>query len=110
MSNSSLRALYIVVNTGFAEQIVEIIRANGSSGATVINARGVDSAHKEIMGISNDAEKEMILTITTIDIAVKIMNAVKQYAGFRSEAQGICFSLPVTKTVGINIPTGEQAQ
>lgn len=110
MSNSSLRALYIVVNTGFAEQIVEIVRSNGSSGATVINARGISSTHKEIMGISNDAEKEIILTITPVEIAVKIMNAVKQYAGFRSEAQGICFALPVTKTVGISIPTDELAQ
>jgi len=101
MINSDMKALYIVVNAGFAEQVVEIVRSNGASGATIVNARGISSLHKEIMGISIDREKEMILTLTDSDIADKIMEAIKQDTAFKSESNSVCFTLPVTKTVGL---------
>lgn len=102
MDNSNMKALYIVVNSGFAEQVVEFIRSKGASGATIINARGISSLHKGIMGISPDIEKEIILTITDNDTAVKIMEDVKKNTGFKTEAHGICFALPVTKVIGIH--------
>ncbi|MFT4145468.1 MAG: P-II family nitrogen regulator [Mobilitalea sp.] len=101
MINSNMKALYIVVNVGFAEQIVEYVLSKGAVGATIINARGISSMHKDIMGISTDSEKEMILTLTDNETADKIMECVKQYAGFKTEAHGICFTLPVTKTIGL---------
>ncbi|NLK88203.1 MAG: P-II family nitrogen regulator [Clostridiaceae bacterium] len=100
MSNN-MKALYIVVNAGFAEQVVDFIRSKGSSGATIINARGISSLHKEIMGISIDREKEIILTLTDIETADKIMEDVKRNTAFKSEAHGVCFTLPVSKAVGI---------
>lgn len=101
MINTRMKALYIVVNAGFAEQVVEYIRSKGSTGATIINARGISSLQKEIMGISVDREKEIVLTIIESEKADLIMDAVKQNTTFKTEAHGICFTLPVSKTVGI---------
>ncbi len=102
MINSNMKALYIVINAGFAEQVVEFIRSKGSTGATIINARGISSLHKEIMGISTDSEKEMILTLTDNETADKIMEAIKQNPRFRAVAHGVCFVLPVTKAIGLS--------
>ncbi len=102
MNNTNMKALYIVVNAGFAEQVVEYIRTKGSTGATIINARGVSSLQKEILGISIDREKEVVLTIIESEKADIIMDAVKQNTNFRNESHGICFTLPVTKTVGLS--------
>lgn len=102
MINTNMKALYIVINAGFAEQVVEYIRTMGSTGATIINARGVSSMQKEIMGISIDREKEIVLTIIESEKADTIMEAVKQNTVFKTEGHGICFTLPVIKTVGIN--------
>jgi len=77
MESTNMKALYIVVNAGFAEQVVDYIRSQGSTGATIINARGVSALHKEIMGISVDTEKEVVLTVTESEIADKIMEAIK---------------------------------
>lgn len=99
--NNQMKALYIVVNAGFAEQIVNIVRSQGAGGATIINARGASTFHREILGISTDSEKEIILTLTDETTADKIMNEVKKSAGFKSEAHGICFTLPVSNTVGL---------
>lgn len=100
--NNNMKALYIVVNAGFAEEIVELVRAKGAAGATIINARGISSFHREIMGITTDAEKEIILTLTDNETAEKIMETIKQNFGFRSAAHGICFTLPIAKTVGLS--------
>ena len=102
MENTNMKALYIVVNTGFAEKVVEYIRSQGSCGATIINARRYSFQHKEIMGISTDKEKEIVLTIVDNDTSERIMQSIKQYSGFKTEAHGICFTLPVSSAVGLS--------
>lgn len=101
MTDSNMKALYIVVNVGFAEKIVEYIRSYGSCGATIINARRYSFQHKEIMGINTDKEKEIVLTIINSDAADRIMSNLKQYSGFKTEAHGICYTLPVSSSVGL---------
>lgn len=90
-----LKALYIIVNAGFASQIVDIARENGSTGATILNARGSVANPQTIFGITIDPEKEIVLTIAEKDVAVKIMQEVKEKAGVGTSAHGLCFYLPV---------------
>lgn len=105
--NSNMKALYIIVNAGFAEQVVELVRAKGASGATIINARGISSLHKEIMGISVDSDKEIVLTLTDGNTADSIMEAIRQNKEFKAETHGVCFTLPVDKTVGLRQASAE---
>ena len=37
---NNMKALYIIVNAGFADEVMEIARGAGAKGATIINARG----------------------------------------------------------------------
>jgi len=96
------KALFIIVNAGFAGAIVDITRAEGASGATIINARGEQTKHQTIMGITVDSEKEVVLTIVDGKVAARIMTAVKENAGISTPAHGVCFFMPVegmTETV-----------
>lgn len=90
-----LKALYIIVNAGFASQIVDIARENGSTGATIINARGSVANPQTIFGITIDPEKEIVLSIVEKEVAFKIMQAIKEKAGVGTAAHGLCFYLPV---------------
>ncbi len=90
-----LKALYIIVNAGFSAEVVEIARSLGSTGATIINARGSVAKPKTILGITIDTEKEIVLTVVEKDIAVKITEAIKKKAGVGTSAHGLCFFLPV---------------
>lgn len=98
-----LKALYIIVNAGFSSEVVEIARTLGSTGATIINARGSVAKPKTILGITIDTEKEIVLSVVEKDIAVKIMEQVKEKAGVGTAAHGLCFFLPIemsTLTIG----------
>lgn len=94
----SLKALYIIVNAGFSSQIVDIARECGSTGATIINARGSVQKPQTILGITIDTEKEIILSIVEETVANKIMEAVKEKAGVGTSAHGLCFYMPVEMT------------
>lgn len=90
-----LKALYIIVNAGFSAEVVEIAREMGSTGATIINARGSVAKPKTILGITIDTEKEIVLTVVEKDVAIKIKDAIKEKMGVGTAAHGLCFFLPV---------------
>ncbi len=97
-----MKALYIIANVGFAEEIVEMTRNAGAGGATIMNARGTADINKAFFGITANPEKEIILTLVDAGMAEKIMAAVREKLGVKSPAGAVCFSIPVEKTVGIN--------
>ena len=97
-----LVALYIVINAGFADEVMDIAREVGAKGATIIHARGEGQIHKSILGITVDSEKEILIILIEDDIADNIMDAVKEKAGLNFPSQGVCFTIPVDKTTLVN--------
>ena len=96
-NTDNIKALFIVVNAGFADEVIDLARAAGASGATIINARGEGALHKSFLGITIDSAKEMILSLVDKDTSEKIMASVKEKAGLKSPANGICFTMPVDR-------------
>ena len=97
----NIKALFIIVNAGFANDVAELAYESGASGATILNARGEGAHHKSILGITVDTEKDIVVCIADAAISERIMNAVKENAGIKTPAHGICFTLPVDKAVGL---------
>ncbi len=92
---NELKALYIIVNAGHAAQVVDIARAAGAGGATILNARGSAAKPQTILGITIDTEKEIVLSVVDRETAEKIVLGVKEKAGVGTPAHGLCFFLPV---------------
>ena len=96
-----MKALFIIVNAGFAEDVVDITREAGVTGATIFSARGEGARHVKFMGMTVDTEKEMILSITDKASAERAMETVKEKAGFKTPAHGVCLLMPVEKVIGL---------
>ena len=90
-----LKALYVIVNAGYASEIVDIAREAGAGGATILNARGSAAQPQTILGITIDTEKEIVLSVVEKEVARRIMAAVKERAGVGTAAHGLCFYMPV---------------
>lgn len=103
-STNNIKVLFIVVNAGHADSVMDTVREAGAGGATIINARGGGAHHEMFMGITIDAEKEIIFTVVDQPTAQKISETLKAKEGWKTDAQGICFVMPVDKTVGISLP------
>ena len=98
-----MKALFIIVNAGFAEGVIDTAREAGLGGATILNARGEGVRHESLLGITLDTEKEMIFSVTDDSTAERAMAAVKEKAGLKTPAHGVCFTVPVEKTLGLDL-------
>lgn len=102
--DSGWKALYIIVNAGFADDVVEIARGAGVRGATILNARGGGERYESFLGITVDSEKDLVLCVTDAAAAERAMEAICREAGVRTPAHGVCFTMPVERSVGIDAP------
>lgn len=97
----NMRALYVIVNTGFANEVVDLVREVGVRGATILNARGAGAPHGTVLGITVDPQKEIVVAIVDEATAERAMATVKERAGTETPARGVCYTIPVDKTIGI---------
>ena len=102
MSEQTHEVIFAIVNAGFAEEAMEVARANGARGGTILGARGVAREQEAaFFGITLHADKEILMLVVEKNIRDKILNALYQRMGMDKKAQGIAFSLPVSDTAGL---------
>ena len=102
-NNAKMKALFIIINAGYADELVNLLRETGARGATILNSRGEGLQHESFMGITIDSEKELILSVVDEDTAEKAMSIIKEKMGIQTPVRGTCFTMPIDKLVGINI-------
>ena len=102
MKTDNHEVIFAIVNSGFADDVMEVARAQGVRGGTILNARGV--AREEaaaFFGITIHAEKEILMMVVEKDIRDKVLNAIYKEMGMAKKAKGIAFSLPVSDVAGL---------
>ena len=102
MKTDNHEVIFAIVNSGFADDVMEVARAQGVRGGTILNARGV--AREEaaaFFGIAIHAEKEILMMVVEKDIRDNVLNALYKQMGMDKNAQGITFSLPVSDVAGL---------
>ena len=102
MKTDNHEVIFVIINSGFAEEAMDVAREQGVRGGTIINARGV-AREKEatFFGITIHAEKEILMMVVEKDIRDKVLNALYSRMGMGKKAQGIAFSLPVSDVAGL---------
>ena len=102
MKTDNHEVIFAIVNSGFAEDVMEVAKEQGARGGTILNARGVakeDAA--AFFGITLHAEKEIPMMVVEKDIRDAVLNAIYKEMGMAKAAQGIAFSLPVSDVAGL---------
>lgn len=97
-----IRALHIITNAGFADEVVAIARETGASGATIMSGRGEGPRYEVFMGITLDSEKDLVLCITEKAVAQKAMQAINEKAGRKTPAHSICYTTPIDQMIGVS--------
>ena len=102
MKTNNHEVIFAIVDSGFAEEVMDLAREEGARGGTIINARGV--AREEaaaFCGITLHAEKEILMMVVERDIRDRILNVIYKEMGMAKKAKGIAFSLPVSDVAGL---------
>lgn len=91
-----------VVNTKYTDAAIEAARAAGAAGATVFHTKSINNQRAEqSIGTTLNRETESIFFLTTLEYKTRIMEAVRDVAGLKTEGGAVIFSLPVDDLVGI---------
>ena len=105
MQTNNHEVIFAIVNSGYAEDAMEVARAEGVRGGTIISARGV-AKEKEaaFFGITLHAEKDILMMVVDKTIRDNVLNALYKQMGMAQKAQGIVFALPVSDVAGLALP------
>ena len=96
------KVILAMVNDQYQDDVVESAKNAGATGVTILNARG-EGIHPQqsFLGLTMDAQKEMLLFLVEDFIADKIMEAIYQSGHLSEHGNGIPFSLNVDRAIGL---------
>lgn len=92
----------VTVDRGFSGDVMNCAREAGAGGGTVIHSRSIQSEDAVgFWGLSVQEEKEIVLILAKHEDKTKIMSAVSERFGMKSEAKGLVISLPIDSVMGL---------
>ena len=102
MKTNDHEVIFAIVNSGFADDVMDIAREQGVRGGTILNARGVVREEAAaFFGITLHQDKEILMMVVEKDIRDNVLNAIYKQMGMAKKAKGIAFSLPVSDVAGL---------
>ena len=102
MAKYGHEVIFCIVNSGFADEVMEAARKLGAKGGTVIRARGTASAEAEkLYNIAVQPEKEIVMILINSKIKNDMLHGLYNAVGLNTPGQGIAFTMPVDAVVGI---------
>lgn len=97
-------AIVAIVEKGKASHIVNQAKAHGAQGATIFYARGTGAEEaKTFLNLKVDAQKEVIIIITSKEDTKKIFDVVVSEGNVTCPGKGIVFVLPVSELEGFHL-------
>ncbi len=100
--NKMHELIVAVVNQKYTDKVLDASRAAGATGATILHTRSVSNQQAEqLIGTTFSQETDTVVLLTTYEFKAKIMEAIRDTAGLKTEGGAVIFSLPVDSLIGI---------
>ena len=100
--NKPHELIFVIVNAGHADDVMDAAKAAGAGGGTIIHGHGAANKEAEAyFRIPVQSEKDAVMLAVPAAIRDEVLHAVYRAAGMGTPAQGIAFSLPITDAVGL---------
>lgn len=100
--NQMHELIVAVVNQKFTDKVIDSSRAAGATGATTLHTRSINNKQAEqLIGTSFTQETDTIAFLTSHEYKAKIMEAIRENAGLKTDGGAVLFSLPVDTLIGI---------
>ena len=96
-------AIYVIVERGKAEDVVEVANKAGSRGATIVNARGSGSQEaQKLFSLEIESEKEKVIIIAKSEMKDAIIEAIRNHLDIDAPGTGIIFVMDVNEVYGLH--------
>ena len=90
--NQKHQLITVILNRGFADDVMAAARNAGAGGGTVLNARGTAKEDDEkFFGVHIVPEKEMLQIVVSEEKKEAVLNAIRELPCLSQPGSGICF-------------------
>lgn len=94
--------IFIAVNEGYSDAVMQVARKAGATGGTVIKGRLADiEQFAEIANAELDGEREILCILAPLNTSKQIMQEVNANFGISTKANGIIVAVPTEKAYKI---------
>lgn len=102
VSKAMYKAIYVAVDKGNAEDVIEAANRAGARGGTIFNARGsgIHEAQK-LFSVEIELEKEMVLIIAKSEMKDSIVSSIRTELNLDTPGNGILFVMDVGEAYGL---------
>ena len=102
--DDSLRfdCIIVIVDRDFAENVVNLARKSGATGATIMHGRGIDEHHRvmlPLMNIELQPEKEIILFITNSNFSERVADNLLSNIKIKEDGDAAVYLCPVSDSM-----------
>jgi nitrogen regulatory protein PII len=102
MDSKMHHAIFVIVEKGKAEMAIDAAVAAGSTGGTIINARGSGiHEQKMLFSIPIEPEKEIVMILSEQATTDTIVASIQKELKIDEPGMGVLFVLDVNKTIGL---------
>lgn len=96
-------AIFVIVERGKADHVVEEAKKAGAFGATIFYGRGTgEKEFKKFFNLNVESSKEIIVILTPNSDKKPIMDAVVKAGKLDDPGTGILFTVPIADLVGLH--------
>jgi nitrogen regulatory protein PII len=97
------KMITVIVNTGYADDIMDAARKAGATGGTVTHARGTGTAEDaHFLGVTIVPEKEMIMILAESEKSQAIVDAISSLKCLDEPGIGIIYTQDVKEFKNLN--------
>lgn len=91
--NTQNEMITVIVNKGYADDVMAAARRAGAGGGTVINARGTAKETDErFFGMHIVSEKEMLVMVVPAEKKAAVLTAIRELKCLKDPGMGIAYS------------------
>jgi len=95
---SGYKLINVIVNHGYADDVMAAARAAGAKGGTIMTARGTGTEDDvKFFGISLVPEKEMLMIVAENETVPAILEAIGQVEDIRQPGGGIVYNMNIER-------------
>ena len=103
MNDKEYKIIYVVVDRGMAEIVVESAQKAGAIGGTVLNARGAGVHEaKKLFSVEIEPEKEEVFFIVKAGAKDSIVEAIRKDLKIDEPGKGIVFVMDINEVHGLH--------
>ncbi len=102
MQKPEYQALVVFVARGLADKVMEVARAGGATGGTIIHARG--SGHHDMHSLFSmpiDTERDIVIIILPEKLTRSIAHSVASSMQLDQPGSGLLFTMDIEKASGL---------